>query len=264
MRYSPTLALPWLLCGAPSALACNPLPPAVTDAVLQHQMVMVGEYHGTNEAPQAFYDLVCTALAAKPQAITVALELNAIKGITLTDKNSLQQWLTADKEWLGPHDGRSSKAMYQLLEKLVEARQTYPQLSILLFNSHADARDEAMAQNIMADYHGQKLLTYSGDTHAKQTSGTAWDANATLMGQVLKQHYPAQIYSIKLRYAGGTAWAWEDTIGVQKVSVTREPAPFTSQISANADVNLLWNIGPVTASYPYLATAAEQQNSVSH
>ena len=86
MRYSPTLALPWLLCGAPSALACNPLPPAVTDAVLQHQMVMVGEYHGTNEAPQAFYDLVCTALAAKPQAITVALELNAIKGITLTDK----------------------------------------------------------------------------------------------------------------------------------------------------------------------------------
>ncbi|QUN06602.1 hypothetical protein KDN34_03880 [Shewanella yunxiaonensis] len=75
--------------------------------------------------------------------------------------------MAVDKESQGSHDGHSSKAMYQLLEKLIDARQTYPQRSILLFNSPADDRDAVMAQNIMDDYHGQKLLTYSGDYHAK-------------------------------------------------------------------------------------------------
>ncbi|MDF0533270.1 hypothetical protein PY479_03125 [Shewanella sp. A32] len=75
-----------ILCSAHAAYACNPLPKAVADAVHQHQIVMVGEYRGTNEAPQAFYDVVCAALADNPKAITVGLELTAIKGITLTNK----------------------------------------------------------------------------------------------------------------------------------------------------------------------------------
>ncbi|MDF0533268.1 hypothetical protein PY479_03115 [Shewanella sp. A32] len=40
---------------------------------------------------------------------------------------------------------------------------------------------------------------------------------------------------------------------------TTAPAPFTTQIPTHAAYDLLWNIGPVTASMPYIATAAENQ-----
>ena len=59
---------------APALAACSPLPGA--EQVWSRPMirwVFVGELHGSNEAPAAFLDLVCDALA-RGRRVTVALE----------------------------------------------------------------------------------------------------------------------------------------------------------------------------------------------
>ncbi|TVL21121.1 hypothetical protein AYI92_06380 [Shewanella xiamenensis] len=253
MNYLKILLIFLLLTPVDKSLACDSLPDSVDVAVQKYSILLVGESHGTKEAPEAFYNIVCSALATSPKDITVGLELTSVDGITLRESDSLIQLVEASKEWLGPHDGRTSSAIYQLLEKLIIVKQSTPQLSILLFNSNADNRDYVMAQTILKNYHGQKMLIYSGDYHTKLTIGTEWDEHAEQMGYLIKQRHPSETYSIKLRYDGGTAWSWQETIGIHNIGKAKLPVPFkTQEMDAGSGYNLMWNIGPVSASLPHV------------
>lgn len=102
--------------------------PAGADALWddpQVRFVVVGELHGTVEAPAAFAEIACDASADRP--LVVALELSDQM------QPSLDQWMASDggaaaksafldqpfwKEAVIEGDGRSSEAMLAMLERL--------------------------------------------------------------------------------------------------------------------------------------------------
>ncbi|MCH1926783.1 hypothetical protein L9G74_18035 [Shewanella sp. C32] len=249
------------------SLACEPVPQLVMNTVQAKDISLIGEYHGTKETPQAFYNLVCNVLEKAPnKPLTVGFELTTVEGMALTDQASLDNWLAADDEWVAPHDGRSSKAMYQLLQRMVQAKQTHPNLSIVLFNVPTGDRDTFMANNIISAYHGQKMLLLAGNFHTqlKQTDSPDFANAPAPMGSYIFNQYPQQTASIVISYHGGTQWAWdfEEGKGVYSVGKSQLTKPHQARIlnaaeAARTGYDMAWNIGEVNASYPYIHTAAD-------
>lgn len=232
------------------ALACNTLPEDLLSAVRQNKIILVGELHGTVEGPKHFFDIVCNTVGTFPD-LTIGLELSPVEGISLNDIESFNKWLSLDTEWKGPHDGRTSQAKYQLISNLIRLKSEYPNISILLFNRIVEQRDLAMA-NVVADaYHGQKMVIYSGSAHSRLTKGAPWDENWEPMGYFLKKKLPINFYSILLVFNGGTAWNWQDTIGVHPLDMVTEPlVNNTKVLDETAPFNIIWNVGAGTASLP--------------
>jgi hypothetical protein len=82
--------------------------------------IFIGELHGSNEAPAAFADLVCEALA-KHGHVTVALERPTSEQMTLDemlmgkDLPEAKRRLLNLPDWKTGMDGRASEAMVRLL-----------------------------------------------------------------------------------------------------------------------------------------------------
>lgn len=245
------------------SLACEPVPQLVMDTVQAKDISLIGEYHGTKETPQAFYNLVCNVLKKAPnKPLTVGFELSAIKDIELTDQASLDKWLAADDEWVAPHDGRSSKVMYQLLKRMVQTKQTHPNLSILLFNVPTGDRDTLMANNIIPMYHSQKMLLLAGNFHTqlKQTDNPDFANTPAPMGSYIFKQYPQQTASIVISYNGGTQWA-QDTegkgvysVGKSKLTKPHQARRLNPAEAARTGYDIAWNVGEVHASYPQIHT----------
>ncbi|MCH1920156.1 hypothetical protein L9G15_12015 [Shewanella sp. A3A] len=248
------------------SLACEPVPQLVMDTVQAKYISLIGESHGTEETPQAFYNLVCNVLEKAPnKPLTVGFELSAVKGIKLTDQASLDNWLAADDEWVAPHDGRSSKAMYQLLQRMVQAKQTHPNLSIVLFNVPTGDRDTLMANNIISAYHGQQMLLLAGNFHTqlKQTDNPDFANAPAPMGSYIFNQYPQQTASIVISYHGGTQWAWDAegkgvySVGKSKLTKPHQARMLNAAEATRTGYDMAWNVGEVHASYPYIHTAAD-------
>lgn len=103
---------------------CVPVPGAVQLWQPDVRWVIVGEMHGTNEAPDAFANLVCLAAASK-RPVTVALEFSP------DDQSIIDSYLASNggadaRSNLsklhtfssGMQDGRGSLAFLRLFERL--------------------------------------------------------------------------------------------------------------------------------------------------
>ena len=141
--------------------------------------IWVGEMHGSNESPAAFANLVCTALESG-RRVSVALERPT------TEQPALQAMLTsaklpeAEKEvlrqpgWQASPDGRSSKAMLQLMVSLRELCRRYPSLQVYAvdgpsYTAAPGSRDEAIGKSVLAlKAKDEKALLFvlTGNAHA--------------------------------------------------------------------------------------------------
>jgi hypothetical protein len=118
-----------MLAAATSFSTCTPVPGAekLWESPFT-RYVMVGETHGTNEAPELFADLACAA--SKKRHVMVALEQPpedqpAIDAFLKSngDADARVQFLKAGM-WNQPmKDGRSSQAMLNLFERLRQLKQ---------------------------------------------------------------------------------------------------------------------------------------------
>lgn len=126
----------WFL-AAGLARAAAPIPGL--DALLDRpdlDFIVVGELHGTAEMPSMFGDLVLEA--AKRGPVTVSLEI-MVQDQTLVDAYVHSSGSTEDRAALltGAHwkqplkDGRSSRAMFDLLERLRLGVQVNPTLKVV-------------------------------------------------------------------------------------------------------------------------------------
>src|ERR1700686_3324781 len=103
------------------------------------QWVLIGELHGNNETPAAFFNLVCDALVKGKQVI-VALEhpvdeQAALDGILMgPDLESAQRVLLNQPSWENGMDGRASSAMLLLLVCLRELHQKFPTLAVAAYD----------------------------------------------------------------------------------------------------------------------------------
>jgi hypothetical protein len=154
------LALGMSVPGAAALPSCSPIPEAQQIwSKPGLRWVFIGELHGSNETPAAFFDLVCDAVA-NGKHVTVALERPsneqaALDGILSSRNLSEVKALLLGQPGWKILDGRSSEAMLRLLFSLRELRASHPDLSLFAFDAPyteggKGARDQALGKALLA------------------------------------------------------------------------------------------------------------------
>lgn len=175
--------------------------------VNDHDVVIFGELHGTNEIPSLFGHLVQNALNTKEQRISVFLEL------PVTMEDSFRKWVTGNltsSEFLHQggwnvsfQDGRYSIAMFKLVTKLKQLKLSHNEKLSINFKyepynpkispaaQYADNIEEHLTPNTQS-------LILVGNYHNQLTLG-----EGSLMDR-LAMHKP---FSISFSWMRGEHWA---------------------------------------------------------
>jgi hypothetical protein len=173
--------------------------------------VLVGEVHGTTEAPAIFADLVCSARETGRSIIV---------GVELRDQHSLDVFMSSQKhaglgellsteEWRR-NDGRTSAAMLALVEQLRVLKLEGVVSNVVAFSvarsgeSPARGEERMAAALLRAAKHNRDALVIAltGNLHACKTM-LSEVAPYRLMGSLLP---PAQTMSLAITDRGGQAW----------------------------------------------------------
>jgi hypothetical protein len=201
---------------APTAVAACSLIPGADQIWARESVrwVLVGELHGSNEAPTAFGDLVCDALA-HGKHITVAFERPSSEQLALDqillarDASAAKQELLSQSGWRDDgEDGRASGAMLDLLMTLRELRTSHSELTLFAFDAPftgnaTGARDEAMGKALLSlrDKKPKDLiLVLTGNAHAFQSPMFGYDTAAMYLPT-------GERLSLEMTDNGGEAWA---------------------------------------------------------
>lgn len=201
--------------------SCRPI--AGLDEVLKPgKILLLGEIHGTAEAPAFVTDLAChAARAGRP--MTVALEINraeiprveaylASKGLP-EDRTALVEGSFWNNQ---PRDGRNSEAMVGLLDTLRKLRQQGASVKVEIIDpgpgNYKDGpdRDRQMAANFAAAVErspGDVFVSLTGNLHNRIVRGWSNNPDYEWMGYVLRQKYADRLLSLNASSAGGTTWA---------------------------------------------------------
>ena len=182
----------------------------------QARIVAIGEVHGTSEAPEAFGNWVCTVSDTRPVVVGLEYEDSA--------QPAFEAWLNsrgtdADRQALLSstaftrrfEDGRSSVAMFELLEHLRRLKASGRDLTVVAFRPSAQLPEGfdqnygelAMAQALSSIAQSKPdalVMILVGRFHAsQQVAGTLRPALA---------HFPEEdILSIALQPQGGRMWS---------------------------------------------------------
>jgi len=180
--------------------------------------VFIGELHGSNETPAAFYDLVCGAIA-HGKHVTVALERPSRQQAAVDTILPAKDLAKAKEEllqlpgWKDVLDGRASEAMLRLLISLRELHRLHPDLKVVAFDAPytgtaPGARDEAMGHALLALSPAKPndlVIILTGNLHAMQAS-KRYDLAAMYLP-------PKEILSLEVTDRGGESWSQDATGG---------------------------------------------------
>lgn len=248
--------------------ACD-LPAPLQQALQPARMILMGEVHGTAEAPAAFGATVCRALE-HGLAVSVGLELTPDQTAALArylassgDDIAVARLLRTPFWSRATQDGRASVAMMALVERLRRLQQRYPLLSVFSLAEDSgladpgSMRDEAMAARVRAERERRPealILTLTGNLHnrlAPLPAGVRYGQAAPRpMGALLADLAPR---SVLLETDGGSAWVCAPECGVLNMARHGPPAdpraPFRESVPDPAYTSL-WSLGTGTASPP--------------
>ena len=179
--------------------------------------LLFGEVHGTQELPAFFGEAVCWTSGHLP--VQAGLEIPRTEEARIAaflaspGSSAAVEALTEGPFWTGRvQDGRSSRAMLALLERLrklrVEGRSIEVFLFDLLESDDTATRDRAMAETIAARVraHPDDLtMTLSGNVHAQKDKGVPWDPELVPMGWYLVDA-GVKVRALNHSNPKGTAW----------------------------------------------------------
>lgn len=248
--------------------ACTPVPGA--EAILRPGVVLLlGEIHGTREAPEAVARLSCLALE-KGLPITVALE------IPRAEQGRIDAYLSGDEKalvegefWTRVYqDGRSSRAMMNLIATLRGYRgpDGGPHLVALDDPDSEAGRDAAMARGldeIASESPERAVIALTGNIHNRLSRGIRWDADYEPMGyRLARSSSGREIVSLNLTHAGGTAWictgARVEDCGIREIRGIENVAVGIELFAASTDRDQAfsgtYHLGEVAASPPAVET----------
>lgn len=270
-----TLLLAWMVAPATAAepIHCDSSVP-VESLPQGLPLLIFGEIHGTDNAPAYFGDVVCAALKSKRYArITVALEYPVMESEPLQAYLASpgrvidQIKLTDSPFWTRDmQDGRTSRAMLALIERLRAMQRQDPALHVAAFDpvedvSAAPTRDEAMAVNVRRLLKATEpgiTLVLTGNLHAKRTPGFGGNpAYKTLASEL---DLPFKTYAFVAH--SGQYWACVPDCGVQSMAARSDYAktadPDLRRVLPTSHYDGLINLGVYRASLPARENAAGQ------
>lgn len=178
-------------------------------------IIMIGELHGTEQAPRFVGDVACT-LAQRGLPVTIALELPIELSDRLQRLADGRTGATPSADWqtvfVGAwQDGRRSTAIAGLVDRVAAMRRAGMNVELASYapdSAPAQARDDGMARAIaaLAATH-RSIVVLSGNLHNRLRVGTAISRDyrpaaftlATLID-------PDRVVSIDMGYDAGTAW----------------------------------------------------------
>lgn len=247
---------------APSA--CTPVPGVEALWKDEIRYVVVGEMHGTTEAPAAFADIVCAARDKGP--VTVALEFSEgmqpmLDAFMAAESDEAARAILAAYPH-GPfvhHDGRGSVAMLDMLLRLRAMQRETPSLKVVAF-----APDSPRVQGFSQSYYdldmGHRLATAArkapdsrmlvlvGNIHAQRKTIERMNLTPAVV------HLPsAEVVSLYVVQQGGTSWnCRSDGCGPAPLPETYDGAArgVIIQPYGSGAFDGVLALGPTTASEP--------------
>ena len=206
---------------------------------IQQQIILIGETHGTQELPEFASGLVCSLLK-NGRSVILAVERFA------EEQEHLQRYIESDgtaadkSALLGVHmwasrwqDGRSSEAMFALVEEMRRHRKSGQRVGILAMqkldnlkvpmtdaerapltfddnNIYNLINDRAMADSLLSAavlYRKYTIVGLAGALHVSTQRGNKRDPNYLPMGYVVSALAPTFI--IGVRQGGGEFWGFK-------------------------------------------------------
>lgn len=245
--------------------ACSP--PDGFRALLdrQERYIVLGEVHGTVEAPATFAQMVCAAAERGP--VTVALELPVDMQAQLDaflaadDRESamsaLQGSPLADPRM---NDGRSSQAMLAMMHEVRALRSAGRDIAFHAFQPSAPrpaGLDQAWYELDMGSalaealyrHPSARVLAIVGAIHARKTGSERFPH----VGLPAVGHLPkTDVLSLRLAEQGGQAWNCRQTCTVNPVGQNYDPSRRGVILEPldNGTYDGVLALGPVTASPP--------------
>lgn len=209
----------------------------------KHRLILLGEMHGTREAPKLLAALA--TVYAQQGPVAVGLELGeslqpSIDAFMASDGGErARAKLLADPYWQVPrarNDGRRNLEVVSLFGYLRTLKAQGRKVSVFAFDprpvgkADAQAGDRAMAQRIQAalsKFPAGRMLTLSGNVHAMSRRPALAPHIQEPMGSFLRDQEP---FTVDIAARGGEFWACSDGACGPK----KQPAVFTQ--SGPADV----------------------------
>jgi hypothetical protein len=230
--------------------------PATRADQTMKEIILIGEYHGTEETPRLFASLVTVAAGENNKQIGVGLELpiqlqrlvdEAVKNSTKID--SFREQLLAHPDWQKINDGRSSQAMLDLIcgaLKLAESRK----VSLFFFDTSNIERDQSMGQFVgqrVREHRYDVTFILTGNIHANTAPHHPQKTKIVPMGYRLKEQGFA-VHSYVVRYSEGESWACTPECGVHHLKGSSMTAD-SGAIDHEGYDGVLF-VGPIHASLP--------------
>lgn len=271
-RRPPGVRLSWAVLAAFSAIALLPAgasaPPDCGPAEGMEpllgagRIVLLGEIHGTDQAPTFTASVACRALA-DGLGVTVALELpqseeEAVRAFVGSSAPSapgpgavvdLPFWAKSYQ------DGRTSLAMLGLIERIRDWRRGGADIDVILLDEPSSfrQRDARMAERLLAAAAADDerfFVALTGNLHNRTVpgSGRAGDRLVTALGR-------ARVTSLNMTHGGGSAWICEATAGCGALDFGPREAPPAGRVTLFAEpddrgYDGTYSVGKISASPP--------------
>ncbi|MEQ8434385.1 MAG: hypothetical protein RIA71_09095 [Oceanicaulis sp.] len=200
-------------CGAPPGAAA-------LLAETEGRVLVIGELHGTNEAPALAGSVVCLALS-QGERVALGLELSADEQASLDGYMASDGGMTAraalldDEYWMSEvQDGRRSHAMMRLIETARgwQAAGLPAEVQALdageadadLADDPATQRDRAMLRRALAARdRADRVIVLVGNVHSRRTAYTFGDQRIETLGTLSA---PGDLALLNTLYGAGEAW----------------------------------------------------------
>jgi uncharacterized protein (TIGR03067 family) len=231
------------------------------------RVLLLGELHGTVESPEFAGDVACHAVAAGLDVV-VALELlpiakeNVEAFLRSKRTPSDRKALLSGPQWQRSYqDGRTSRAMVDLLDELARLRQGGHSVRVALFDAQpaggGQARERAMAANLAKSVEASPEamhIVLSGNAHSRITPGSARSSDYEPMGYLLCQKVGSErVTSLNVSHSGGSAWICAPDCGVAQLRGHGSEERWKIEIdeaTRPAGHNGWYSVGNITASPP--------------
>ncbi|HOY23446.1 MAG TPA: hypothetical protein PK002_09840 [Cellvibrio sp.] len=201
-KYILVMVFMFVSCGVAAETASCPKN-AELDKLLKFGDLFIGELHGTNEAPEFYRCLIDRALQTSKERVIVSLELEDDARSALS-----AVWKKTDFE-----DGRSSKAMFNLVRYLVEKE------SMAILNLHFQHRartvrssPEVVGKELNELSERGLLIAIAGNAHTPKVRAS-WMSESMLSEGMFVG--PKVTHIILETVHKGTLWACIPQCGIQ-------------------------------------------------